>query len=131
MESGSKGNKDIGNSDEFDYTIVLDAGFSEPVTETLERGAPKPEADASGIREAIDRLYSEYEEMCLKLPSVLDTDDVYPHSYQWRMGDRYDPAKAAVVKEALSLGKLIMDTEAYERYAEQVKKSGFRPDSWE
>ncbi|MBE6028191.1 MAG: hypothetical protein E7227_06290 [Clostridiales bacterium] len=147
--------------EDFDYTIVMDPRFPgmiperpAPAAETAApakepaaagTGAPvkdpaaavevsKPTKDAEPEKPVIDpweRLYSEYEEMCLKEPTILDLDDAYPHSYQWRVGDRYDPAKIEVLKAALMEGKRISDTEAYQEYLEDFKRRRFEPVSWE
>ena len=119
------------NEKDIDYTIVLDGSYTGPLPGSAESATAEPEAENTGHKAAIDRLYEEYEQMCFKLPTVLDEDDIYPHTYQWRIGDRYDPVKVAVVEEALKRGKKIAETEAYESYVEGVKKSGFRPVSWD
>ena len=141
-------------AEDFDYTIVMDprfpgvipdgpapakepaaaAGAAAPAKEPAAAEAPKPTKDAEQEKPVIDpwkRLYSEYEEMCLKEPTILDLDDAYPHSYQWRVGDRYDPAKIEVLKAALMEGKRISDTEAYQEYLEDFKRRRFEPVSWE
>ena len=69
--------------------------------------------------------------MCFKEPTVLDMDDIYPHSYQWRVGDRYDQGKLEALEEALRKGIKIADTEAYQRYIEEVRRRRFNPVSWE
>ncbi len=116
---------------DIDYTIVMDPSYFE-LTEVS--GDPDVEVAEEGVssdRKAADRLYSEYEKMCYKLPTVLDADDAYPHSYQWRIVDKYAPSKLKVVEEALSLGVKIADTEAYASYVEEVKTSGVELDPWE
>ena len=91
----------------------------------------KREREEREYKLEMDILYTKYEEMRLKEPGILDLDDVYPHSYQWRIGDRYDKEKMAVLKEALSQGVKIEDTEAYERYVESVKHKRYSPVSWD
>ena len=136
-------------AEDFDYTIVMDPRFPgvipdgpAPAAETAAPAkepipaaeAAAPAKDAEPEKPVIDpweRLYSEYEEMCLKEPTILDLDDAYPHSYQWRVGDRYDPAKIEVLKAALMEGKRISDTEAYQEYLEDFKRRRFEPVSWE
>ena len=118
-------------TDDFDYTIVMDPRYP-----GLDPVAPEQESAqaASPEKPVIDpweRLYAEYEEMCLKEPTILDMDDAYPHSYQWRVGDRYDPAKIEVLKAALREGKRITDTEEYKKYLEDIKNRRFEPVSWE
>ena len=61
----------------------------------------------------------------------LDKDDIYPHTYQWRLGDKYDAGKAPVLEEAIKKGVRIADTEAYEKYIQEVKSRKFEPDSWD
>ena len=133
-------------NDDFDYTIVMDprypgldpvapeqAASAAPEKESA-LAAPAKEPVASPEKPVIDpweRLYAEYEEMCLKEPTILDMDDAYPHSYQWRVGDRYDPAKIEVLKAALREGKRITDTEEYKKYLEDIKNRRFEPVSWE
>ena len=139
-------------NDDFDYTIVMDPRYPglDPVapeqaapavpersasqaTSSAAPAAPAKEA-ASPEKPVIDpweRLYAEYEEMCLKEPTILDMDDAYPHSYQGRVGDRYDPAKIEVLKAALREGKRITDTEEYKKYLEDIKNRRFEPVSWE
>lgn len=116
---------------DIEYTIVMDPGYLGPAEESRDTGAEAPEKGAASDRKAADRLYSEYEKMCYKLPTVLDADDAYPHSYQWRIVDKYAPSKLKVVEEALSLGVKIADTEAYASYVEEVKASGIELDPWE
>jgi hypothetical protein len=135
-------NKD--NSKDIDYTIVLDPRYpsldaqeqAEAETRVFEKpgaeaakGSEEPEKDEH--KAAIDRLYDEYEKMCYKESTAVDKDDAYPHSYQWRIGDRYDEAKVAVLREALKERKLIADTEAYLIYVEEIKSRSFRPESWD
>ena len=133
-------------NDDFDYTIVMDPRYPglDPVApEQAAPAAPEKEsAPAAPAKEPVaspekpvidpwERLYAEYEEMCLKEPTILDMDDAYPHSYQWRVGDRYDPAKIEVLKAALREGKRITDTEEYQKYLEDIKNRRFEPVSWE
>ena len=113
---------DITKVTDFDYTIVLDGHYLAPEI--------KKEEEKS-FKEIMDRLYYQYEIMCLNEPTVLDKDDAYPHSYQWRMGDKYDPGKEAVLREALKLGEKIENTESYQKYVEEVGKRKFKPDSWD
>ena len=82
-------------------------------------------------REMMDRLYYEYERLCLQDPNTLDKDDIYPHTYQWRLGDKYDAGKAPVLEEAIRRGVRISDTEAYAKYIQEVKSRKFEPDSWD
>ncbi len=97
---------------------------AKPQPEEKKRAPVDPKA-------AMDYLYNEYEKMCLKEPTVLDLDDIYPHAYQWRSSDRYDTAKIEVLEEALKHGLKIVDTAAYQRYVEAVKSRKFAPDSWD
>ncbi|MBR3211669.1 MAG: hypothetical protein IKF70_01045 [Firmicutes bacterium] len=147
---------DKDNSKDIDYTIVLDPRypsldaqeqaeaetkvFAKPGSEALkgsEEAVQDAKAKAGAEQEkdeqeaAIDRLYDEYEKMCYKESTAVDKDDAYPHSYQWRIGDRYDEAKVAVLREALKERKLIADTEAYLIYVEEIKSRSFRPESWD
>lgn len=124
-----------------EYTVVLDGTYKKPDTKDLQAHAEelksylpdeKPESDpTSEINEKMERLYYDYEKMCLKLPTVLDKDDVYPHSYQWRLGDKYDPAKLEVLEEAVRKGVKIEETEAYVKYVEGIKRQKFTPLSWD
>ena len=119
------------NNEDFDYTIVMDPRY--PGLDPI-RHEPLAEAEKKPEKVVIDpweRLYAEYEEMCFKDPTILDKDDAYPHSYQWRVGDRYDPAKIEVLKAALSEGKRITDTEAYQEFIENIKSRKIEPLSWE
>ena len=124
--------KDILNDE---YTIVLNGDYMNALKEKAlkEKAADskQPDEEASESRAEIDRLYYEYEKMCLKTPTVLDMDDAYPHSYQWRMGSKYDPAKVRAVEEALKMHTKIADTEAYSRYVEEVSNRSFEPVSWD
>lgn len=141
--------KKFDKAEDFDYTIVMDPRYPGMIpgspAAAAETAAPTKEPAAASGAEASakdpepkkpvidpwERLYSEYEEMCLKEPTILDLDDAYPHSYQWRVGDRYDPAKIEVLKAALTEGKRISDTEAYQEYLEDFKKRRFEPVSWD
>ena len=128
------------NNEDFDYTIVMDPRYPgldpirhEPLAEAGKK--PEPEAHAKEPEKVVidpwERLYAEYEEMCFKDPTILDKDDAYPHSYQWRVGDRYDPAKIEVLKAALREGKRITDTEEYQNFIENIKSRKIEPLSWE
>ncbi|MCQ2563468.1 MAG: hypothetical protein MJ128_03115 [Mogibacterium sp.] len=128
------------NNEDFDYTIVMDPRYPgldpirhEPLAEAEKK--PEPEAPAKEPEKPVidlwERLYAEYEEMCFRDPTILDKDDAYPHSYQWRVGDRYDPAKIEVLKAALSEGKRITDTEEYQNFIENIKSRKIEPLSWE
>lgn len=119
------------NNEDFDYTIVMDPRY--PGIDPI-RHEPLAEAEKKPEKVVIDpweRLYAEYEEMCFKDPTILDKDDAYPHSYQWRVGDRYDPAKIEVLKAALREGKRITDTEEYQNFIENIKSRKIEPLSWE
>lgn len=119
------------NNNDFDYTIVLDSGMTS--VDLLKQAAAQenPESVVEDEKAAAERLYYEYETMCMKMPMIVDKDDAYPRSYQWRIGDRYDPAKLEVIKEAIRTGKTVMDTEAYQEYLEEIKNRSYRPVSWE
>ena len=119
------------NNEDFDYTIVMDPRYPglDPIRhEPLAEPEKKPE---KVVIDPWERLYAEYEEMCFKDPTILDKDDAYPHSYQWRVGDRYDPAKIEVLKAALREGKRITDTEEYQNFIENIKSRKIEPLSWE
>ena len=126
--------KILENANDHDYTIVLDPNYAELEKMVMEQPASEPEAAEGSKDESkaeLDRLYAEYEVMSLKEPTILDVDDAYPHSYQWRVGDKYDPAKIEVLKAALREGKRITDTEAYQEYMDDIKSRKFKPESWE
>ena len=107
-----------------EYTVVLDR-------QQLPIEALKSRDDEQiSLKESIDLLYSEYEKMRLNEPTVVDTDDIYPRSYQWRMGDRYDMGKVAALEEALKNWRSIEETKAYSKYIEVVTNSGMSPDAW-
>lgn len=116
---------------DIEYTIVMDPSYLGPTEEGMNTDVESIREGDAFDRKAADHLYSEYEKMCYKLPTVLDADDAYPHSYQWRIVDRYTPSKIKVVEEALSRGVKIADTEAYALYLEEVKNSGVELDPWE
>ena len=123
-------NTDINN--DFDYTIVLDAGYTGLDLMDSDQDSEETESTAEDNgKAAIDSLYDEYEKMCLKEPSVIDKDDAYPHSYQWRMIDKYDPVKVEVVKAAINEGKRIAETDAYLIYMAEVGSRKFKPESWD
>ena len=109
------------NEKNIEYTIVMDPEYEQAI---------KAEKDA-GPKQEIDLLYKKYELMCLSDPAVLDNDDIYPRSYQWRMVDKYDPARVALVREALKESKMIADTEAYQEFLEAAKKSKVDTFSWD
>lgn len=131
------------NKRDYDYTLVLDSNYTETseheeaLGTEVERLMPqtvqeKAEQDGpADSREKADQLYSDYEKMCLREPTILDKDDAYPHSYQWRMGGRYDEDKIKVVEAALREGRRIEDTEAYQEYVEAIRNRKFTPDSWD
>ena len=118
------------NEKDFEYTIVMDASYTGPDVNDFrpaEEGAGQ-EADSNAEYEL---LYRDYERMILRDPTVLDKDDAYPHTYQWRMVDRYDPGKIEAVEEALKGRMRISDTEAYKRFIEEIKSRRFKPESWD
>ena len=118
------------NEKDFEYTIVMDASYTGPDVNDFR----KPEEGAGNGNDPnteFELLYRDYERMILKDPTVLDKDDAYPHSYQWRVGDRYDPAKIEVLKAALREGKRITDTEEYQNFIENIKSRKIEPLSWE
>ena len=113
------------NRKDFEYTIVMDASYTGPdVNDLKAEGAENPHAEE-------ERLYTDYERMAFRLPTVLDKDDAYPHSYQWRVADRYDPGKLASLEEALNNRSKIEDTEAYRKFIESMKSRKFKPESWD
>ncbi len=124
-------NNDINDLKDYEYTIVLDGSYMAPGSEVEVIAEEVPAKKKEDPKAEADRIYAEYEAMCMKEPTVLDTDDIYPHSYYWRIGDRYDPAKVAVVEAAIKDGKRIADTEAFAEYAEKVKNSKYTPESWD
>ena len=118
------------NDKDFEYTIVMDASYLSPDAS----GAKKPEdsaAPAEAPNAEYELLYYDYERMILRDPTVLDKDDAYPRSYQWRMSDRYDPAKLAAVEEAINNRCRISDTYAYKKFIEEMKDRRFKPESWD
>ena len=117
------------NKDNFEYTIVMDASYMGPQVNADDAQSGSAE-EAEGHKE-IDRLYNDYERMALRVPTVVDTDDAYPRSYQWRVGDRYDPAKVKVIEAALKERVKIADTEAYKQYIEDITSRKFKPESWD
>ena len=108
-----------GNNRDYDYTIVLDgnyletSGHEEKLGKEVKRLKPEdqqtktPADDSQDEKQTdskvrVDLLYSTYEKMLFKEPTIMDDDDAYPHSYQWRMGDRYDPGKIQLSYERIS-----------------------------
>ena len=122
MDNYTDKNKDL------EYTIVMDASYRGPQIPDAQQ---KPAEETDGSKREIDLLYDAYERMALMEPTILDVDDAYPHTYQWRMGDKYDPDKVAVVEEALRQKKRITDTEAYRSYIDKISSSKFKPESWD
>lgn len=118
---------------DFDYTIVLDGNYAESSGQEEMSGTMIERLRKAPVdnRDVMDRLYYDYEKMCLKDPTILDKDDMYPHTYHWRMGDKYDPSKKVVLEEAICLKKRIVDTDAYQRYVEEISQRSFAPDSWD
>ena len=102
------------------------AGESAGAAESVSR-----KTGSLSLHEMMDRLYSEYERICFQDPNTLDMDDIYPHIYHWRIGDRYDPAKMPVLEDAIRQKCRIADTEAFEKYVNEVKSHKFQPDSWD
>jgi hypothetical protein len=124
MDRNTDKNKDL------EYTIVMDASYRGPQIQAGAEASGKP-AEIDESKRDIDLLYDAYERMALMEPTILDVDDAYPHTYQWRMGDKYDPDKVAVVEEALREKKRITDTEAYKTYIDKISGSKFKPESWD
>lgn len=118
------------NEKDFEYTIVMDASYTGPDVNDFR----KPEEGAGNGNDPnteFELLYRDYERMILKDPTVLDKDDAYPHSYQWRMADRYDPGKIEALEEALNNRTRISDTQAYRNFIEDMKNRRFKPESWD
>ena len=115
------------NEKDFEYTIVMDASYTGPDINDLR----KPGDEAMDPHSEDERLYVDYERMAFRLPTVLDKDDAYPRTYQWRVGDRYDPAKLAAVEEAISNRCRISDTDAYQKFIDEMKDRKFKPESWD
>ena len=118
------------NEKDFEYTIVMDASYLGPDVNDFRE--PEAGADKTDDPNAeYELLYRDYERMIFRDPTVLDKDDAYPHSYQWRMGDRYDPGKIAALEEALNNRSRVSDTQAYKKYIEDMKGRRFKPESWD
>ncbi len=118
------------NEKDFEYTIVMDASYIGPDVNDFRKPEDTAET-AENPNAEYEMLYYDYERMILRDPTVLDKDDAYPRSYQWRVGDRYDPAKIAAVEEALKNRIRITDTEAYKKFIEEMKDRKFKPESWD
>lgn len=129
-------NKDF---NDMDYTVVLDRNYRGPVIEAEQKkeeaeaakAVIEPEIEFDASKAEAEKIYETYESMFLKDYTALDKDDIYPHSYQWRVGDRYSEDKLAVVEAAIRRKKRIAETEEYLEYVEKVKRSKFTPMSWE
>ena len=118
------------NDKDFEYTIVMDASYIGPDVNDFRK--PEDSADAADDPNAeYELLYYDYERMILRDPTVLDKDDAYPHSYQWRVGDRYDPGKIAALEEALENLCRISDKKKKKKYIEDMKNRKFKPESWD
>ena len=118
------------NEKDFEYTIVMDASYLGPDANDFRK--PEDSADMANDPNAeYELLYYDYERMILRDPTVLDKDDAYPHSYQWRVGDRYDPGKLEALEEAINNRIRISDTQAYKKYIEEMKNRRFKPESWD
>jgi hypothetical protein len=133
MENNNKDFKDM------DYTVVLDRNYRGPVIEAEQKkeeaeaakAVIEPEIEFDASKAEAEKIYETYESMFIKDYTALDKDDIYPHSYQWRVGDRYSEDKLAVVEAAIRRKKRIAETEEYLEYVEKVKRSKFTPMSWE
>ena len=129
-------NKDF---NDMDYTVVLDRNYRGPVIEAEQKkeeaeaakAVIEPEIEFDASKAEAEKIYETYESMFIKDYTALDKDDIYPHSYQWRVGDRYSEDKLAVVEAAIRRKKRIAETEEYLEYVEKVKRSKFTPMSWE
>lgn len=139
------------NNNDYEYTLVFDGDFkgqgpldsggtevarsAEARTasdkRTMHQTAPVQRTEPLDLKEKIDRLYFDYEKMCLKWPTILDMDDAYPHSYQWRMGDKYDLGKMEALEEALKSETKIENTEAYRKYISNVTHRKLPQLSWD
>ena len=118
------------NDKDFDYTIVMDASYISPDVNDFKQPEEKAAA-AEDPNAEYELLYYDYERMILRDPTVLDKDDAYPRTYQWRVGDRYDPGKLAALEEALNNICRISDTQAYKKYLDDMKTRKFKPESWD
>lgn len=119
---------------DMEYTVVMDKNYKAPVMEAAKKeaaAAKEPKVQLSESQMEAEKLYEKYEKLFLRDFTALDKDDIYPHSYQWRVGDRYSEDKLTVVEAAIKQGKRIADTEEYLAYIEKVKNTKFTPGSWE
>ena len=112
------------------------AGASVPQFEYgASAGSGSGAGDASGItpalKEKMDQLYSEYIRIRSMEPGVVDEDDVFPKTYHWRLGGKYDPVKIPILEEALRAHTKIEDTTEYAKYVEEVKNRKYSPLSWD
>ncbi len=140
------------NNTSYDYTMVFDGDLkgqgsldnggtelSRTATEpkpvqsqpAAEPASPEKRMQPGDFKEKIDRLYYDYEKMCLKWPTILDMDDAYPHSYQWRIGDKYDLGKMEALEEALRDGVKIENTEAYRKYTSSLTHRKIPQMTWD
>lgn len=117
------------NEKDLEYTIVMDASYMGPDVNDFRK--PEEGGSEEDPNAEYELLYYDYEKMILRDPTVLDKDDAYPHSYQWRVGDRYDPGKIEALEEALNNRTRISDTQAYQKYIEEMKNRRFKPESWD
>ena len=118
------------NDKDFDYTIVMDASYISPDVNDFKQPEEKAAA-AEDPNAEYELLYYDYERMILRDPTVLDRDDAYPHSYQWRIGDKYDLGKMEALEEALRDGVKIENTEAYRKYTSSLTHRKIPQMTWD
>lgn len=82
-------------------------------------------------KKIMDALYNEYIAMHSGEIGFLDSDDLFPRSYHWRLDDRYAPEKKEILQEAIKFHKKIEETQAYQDYAEKKKRSKRIDLSWD
>ncbi len=82
-------------------------------------------------KKIIDELYDTYIEMHRNEIGFLDSDDLFPRSYHWRIDDRYAPGKKEILEEAIKLHKRIEDTQAYQDYVDKKKRNKIVNMSWD
>lgn len=88
-------------------------------------------AEAKDEKKIIDELYDTYIEMHRSEIGFLDSDDLFPRTYHWRLEDRYAPGKKEILEEAIKHHKRIEDTQAYQDYVEKKKRNKIVNMSWD
>lgn len=116
---------------DFDFGSKTAASAKKQTAEATSESGNANEDGPEDEKRLMDDLYSEYISMHSGEIGFLDSDDLFPRTYHWRLDDRYAPEKKEILQEAIRLHKKIEETQSYQDYAERKKRSKRMELSWD